>query len=84
MAAIWLPADVEALYRMAGLVETVNRGLAPAAVHSEIRQLEDRFGLSPLARRRLQWELDQVGGEKPVAPPSPVAADDRMLRAVPD
>ncbi len=25
-----------------------------------IRQLEDRFGLSPLARRKLQWEVEQA------------------------
>jgi hypothetical protein len=25
----------------------------------EIRQLEDRYGISPLARRRLQWEIKQ-------------------------
>jgi hypothetical protein len=31
-------------------------------------QLEDRFGLSPLARRRLQWEIDDA--EPAVQPPS--------------
>lgn len=25
----------------------------------EMRQLEDRYGISPLARRRLQWEIKQ-------------------------
>jgi hypothetical protein len=27
--------------------------------HGEIRQLEDRYGISPAARRRLQWEIKQ-------------------------
>lgn len=29
------------------------------AADGEIRQLEDRYGVSPLARRRLQWEIRQ-------------------------
>jgi hypothetical protein len=50
-------------------------------VLAEIRQLEDRFGLSPLARRRLQWEVDRAAG----AEAEPAANQDgRWLRAVSD
>jgi hypothetical protein len=59
MAALWLEADVPSLVRLAALVELADSGDMAPQVLAEIRQLEDRFGLSPLARRRLQWELEQ-------------------------
>jgi hypothetical protein len=62
MAAVWLDADVPAVARLARLVDQEARGEAGSRVLAEIRSLEDRFGLSPMARRRLQWELDQVTG----------------------
>lgn len=34
---------------------------APTNLLSEVRQLEDRLGLSPMAMRRLQWEIDGAG-----------------------
>jgi hypothetical protein len=78
MATAWLEADVPALVRLATLNELLEQGEATAMVLAEIRQLEDRFGLSPLARRRLQWEVEHAGGE-----PKPVAAQKgRWLRAV--
>lgn len=63
MAAVWLDADVPTLVRLAGLVDTINReGVTDDTrpLLGEIRALEDRFGLSPIARRRLQWEVDQA------------------------
>ncbi len=45
----------------------------------EIRQLEDRYGISPLARRRLQWEIKQ--GEV-VDMPTRKPGSGRKLRAV--
>jgi hypothetical protein len=84
MAAVWLPADVPALIRLAHLIDQANRGEASTMVLAEIRQLEDRFGLSPMARRRLQWEVSRAAapadeGEKPV---EPKRNDDRFLRVV--
>jgi hypothetical protein len=80
MAAVWLEADAPALVRLAGLNELLEQGEATAMVLAEIRQLEDRFGLSPMARRRLQWEVEQAGVE-----PKPAAAQEgRWLRAVSD
>ncbi|MEO5576782.1 MAG: hypothetical protein ABIR67_01565 [Gaiellaceae bacterium] len=60
MAAVFLEADVAALARLATLVDRVYRGESSARLLGEIRALEDRFGLSPLARRRLQWEVDRA------------------------
>jgi hypothetical protein len=62
MATIWLDADVPALVRLAFLVDTASRGDARGYVLRAIQALEDRFGLSPLSRRRLQWEIDNAGG----------------------
>ena len=59
MAAAWLEAVVPARARLASLIDRVNRGDFTASLLAEIRQMEDRFGLSPIARRRLQWEVDQ-------------------------
>lgn len=82
MASVYLEADVPALTRLATLVDQAAKGDVGANVLAEIRQLEDRFGLSPLARRRLQWELEQVDATSTSAPPT--AQEDRWLRAVSD
>lgn len=43
---------------------TLAGALVSATLLAEMRQLEDRLGLSPMARRRLQWEIaDDVAGE---------------------
>jgi hypothetical protein len=60
MSGVWLEADVPTLVRLAGLVDRLHRGESSRDVLTEIRALEDRFGLSPMARRRLQWELEQA------------------------
>jgi hypothetical protein len=80
MAAVYLPADVPTLVRLAQLLDQ-QRGVASMRVLAEVRLLEDRFGLSPLARRRLQWEVDQSAG---VEPDAPVEEEGRWLRAVSD
>lgn len=38
-----------------------------AALLSEVRQLEDRLGLSPMAMKRLQWEVEAAPEEKKLA-----------------
>jgi hypothetical protein len=45
---------------------------------AEIRQLEDRYGLSPLSRRKLQWEIAEAEEQQPERAPAQV----RRLRAV--
>jgi len=80
MSHAYLDADVPGLVRLASLVERVHRDEASASTLAEIRQLEDRYGLSPLARRRLQWEVTQAGA-KPGAE-AEGRDESRWLRAV--
>jgi hypothetical protein len=80
MSDLWVDADVPALLRLARLVDLVGRGDVSAALLSEIRQLEDRFGLSPLARRRLEWQL--VIAADDAAESDASDQDERWLRAV--
>jgi hypothetical protein len=46
--------------RYASIVLACEQPDASAAFLSEARQLEDRLGLSPMAMKRLQWEIGQV------------------------
>jgi hypothetical protein len=57
MAAAFLPADRLALEQGARLVDQFAAG--DLSVRAELRHLEDRFGLSPMARQRLRWQLDE-------------------------
>jgi hypothetical protein len=83
MAAVWLEADVLGLVRLAELIDLGNReGSTPLTAMSEIRALEDRYGLSPLARRRLQWEIDQMVGS--TSDRQPREDESRWRRAVSD
>jgi len=51
---------------------------ANAATRGEVRQLEDRLGLSPMAMLRLRWSIvDDVAEEVP-ASPSRSSARDRL------
>lgn len=59
MAAEFLSVDIHGLYRLAILIDrfwvepTVN-------LASEIRQQQTAYGLTPIDRRRLQWEVERV------------------------
>lgn len=46
--------------RYTRLVLEAESGDAPVALLGEVRQLEDRLGLSPMAMKRLQWEIAVV------------------------
>jgi hypothetical protein len=81
MAVLWNAFDTPALIRLARVQDLAMRGEASAAELSEIRQLEDRFGLSPLARRRLQWEIAQAQPQ-PGTTKRPAKSPQRRLRAV--
>lgn len=52
-----------------------------ASVLSEIRQLEDRLGLSPMSRRRLQWEVERAEASAEDTPGANVAQLERWRRA---
>lgn len=59
MASQWLETDTDALGRLAVLWDEFYK--APdAKVLAEIRLQEQRFGLSPLDRSRLQWEVSRA------------------------
>lgn len=58
MASQWLVSDIDALGRLALLWDEFYK--APNGhVMAEIRLQESRFGLSPLDRSRLQWEVSR-------------------------
>lgn len=46
--------------RYAKLLVNAEKSNATAALLAEVRQLEDRLGLSPMAMKRLQWEIGEV------------------------
>lgn len=60
MATAYLEADLPALVRLAEMVEARARGELGATETVAMTALEDRFGLSPKARRALQWEISQA------------------------
>src|SRR4051794_29074197 len=63
-------ADVVARY-VRQLVVAEQRD-APITALGEVRQLEDRLGLSPMAMLRLRWEIvaDEVGGQRQAKTPA--------------
>lgn len=84
VAAQYLDVDVPALSRLAVLMDRAARGELGERVLGELRLLEDRFGLNPVSRRRLQWELEQAGAENTSASATVSGGDARWLRAVSD
>ena len=90
MASQWLETDVDALGRLAVLWDEFYQKPEPK-VMSEIRLQEQRFGLSPLDRSRLQWEVSRAAeGEQARARREAAQAkrrtgtdDPRLLRMVP-
>ena len=61
MASMYIGPDAFVLMRLAQLVDAMATGRASRDVLTEIRLLEDRFGLNPLSRRRLGWEIASAG-----------------------
>ena len=77
MATVWQPADVDPLIRLARLRDADARGEGSVSALAQITALEDRFGLSPKARRALQWEINTAEGSAGQSQPTK-----RRLRAV--
>jgi hypothetical protein len=83
MASQWLETDIDALGRLALLWDAFY--VKPhAKVMAEIRLQEQRFGLSPLDRSRLQWEVsraEEAEQKRPQAPAKRTGTSDprRML-----
>lgn len=59
MALMWSEFDAPQLERLLVLTAESWAG-ASSAMLAEIRQMEDRFGLSPQARRKLYWRIEGV------------------------
>jgi len=82
MAAEFLQADIHGLFRLALLIDAF--WLQPTKeLAAEIRLQQTAYGLTPIDRRRLQWEVERVekGRRQPTA--RPAAGDARgYLRAV--
>jgi len=70
MADEWVDADVPALMALAVLVDEFWT-FGDSKIHAEIRQASREFGLSPLSRRSLQWEIHKVESVRPSRPPAP-------------
>jgi hypothetical protein len=69
MAGQWLDTDRDALGRLAVLWDAFYKAPDAKAL-AEIRLQEARFGLSPIDRSRLQWEI-QRAEEKDAMPRTP-------------
>ena len=82
VAAKYLDVDVVPLSRLAVLVDRAASGDLGERVLWELRLLEDRFGLNPVSRRRLGWEVATEQSE--VVPSSAGEDESRWLRAVSD
>lgn len=71
MAPEYHKSDIEGLYRLLALVNAF--WIKPSmSLNGEIRLYEAQFGLNPLARRRLEWQIEtteeaQDRGEKRAA-----------------
>ncbi len=65
MATTYLEADLPALNRLAEMVDDRARGELGATETIAMTALEDRFGLSPKARRALAWEISQAEKAEP-------------------
>lgn len=59
MAGEYLKADVHGLYILAELVDAFWEN-PTTTLAAEIRQHRTAFGLTPIDRRRLQWEVEKV------------------------
>lgn len=83
MASEFLKADVHGLFRLAVLVDRFwNESLTSLA--AEIRQQQAAYGLTPIDRRRLQWEVEKVEAVTKKRQPAPAVGGDprNLLRMV--
>jgi hypothetical protein len=82
MASQWIESDIDALGRLALLWDVYYNDQHPKVL-AEIRLQEQRFGLSPLDRSRLQWEVsraEEAEQKRPKpAPPRRTGTDPRAV-----
>lgn len=71
-AAMWAGKGLErtvARYVMASALVEIE---PTASMMGELRQLEDRLGLSSMALKRLQWEVESIPQDKKLAEVTPI------------
>jgi hypothetical protein len=78
VAGMFLEIDKFPLARAARLHALVIAGDASASEQAELRAIEMAHGVSPLARRKLQWEVEQAAGPGAASQPQPV--DDELAK----
>lgn len=85
MASEFIESDLDALFIMASLKDVFwSTSSGDSKLAAEIRQQEARFGLTPLDRRRLEWEMEKDEDEpKPDGPQKPVVDPRSSMRLVP-
>ena len=86
MAGEYLPTDIDGLARLALLVDNYYKN-PHKEILAEIRLQEARFGLSPVDRSRLQWEVSRgEEAERKRKPPprqqNPSSVDPRGILGV--
>lgn len=84
MVEEWVDADVPALLELAVLVDdfwTAGTLADRTRARAEIRMSSREFGLTPLSRRSLQWEVKRVQAAEREQP-APTRQRDPRLRAV--
>jgi len=68
----WVDADVPDLVAVAALVDQFWKGTGDRSkMHAEIRMATREFGLTPMSRRSLQWEIKRLEGAKPAVTVAP-------------
>lgn len=85
ISAEWVDADTPALIALAQLLEDFWRAPREGRpkAHAEFRMAAREFGLTPMSRRSLQWEVKRVEGAKPVPQREAPTGDPRTrLRAL--
>lgn len=92
MAPEYTDSDLHGLFVYIDLVDTFwrcphEKAVTKKELAGEIRLQAQRFGLSPIDRRRLQWEIErgeqaQEAGERRRAAKRPSKAEDPRLRAI--
>lgn len=84
MASQWLDSDIDGLGRVAVLWDEFYK-VPDTKTLAEIRLQEQRFGLSPLDRTRLQWEVarvDEAERKRPKPAPRKTGSDPRAIWVV--
>lgn len=71
----WASTRVVARYVLLSLL--AEKPTAPSSLLAEVRQIEDRLGLSPVAMRRLMWTVDESAQEPRTE--SDAEADDAVV-----